>query len=73
MFACDCCAREVVPRKLPGLGYWCDPCLEEQTWREYPWGLDSSGRTQYREARRRHEAVCEVARTIPALWHDGRS
>ena len=74
MYECCCCGREVVPKKLPGLGYWCDPCLGESTWREYPYTLDDEGRRQYAEAHKRHAAVCQKALALgpTSTWIDGR-
>jgi ribosomal protein L37AE/L43A len=34
-YACDCCARPIVERKLKGIGYICDACLPAWAWTGY--------------------------------------
>lgn len=62
MYSCDCCGREVVHKKRPGIGYWCDPCLADESWREYPWRLTDEWYADYLEVHAAHAAVCAAGR-----------
>jgi hypothetical protein len=62
MFECDCCGREVVPKKLPGIGYYCDPCLRGSTMDEYPWTMSDEMYANYLRVHGGHAEVCEKAR-----------